>query len=436
MENIICHFFIFLVEAFILWQYAFPLFAGKCSIFRRAAALCLLYLILFAVSFSGSKWLNATFYLIINFVFLGVWCCSNWYAAFFHASLLTAVMVSCELMVYYISAYFTPHFQADESVHNLAIFAMFSKLIFFIIVFVLSQFLKGRQDCREPQITSVFLPVLIPAASVFVMFAFIRISDCCIIPSALNVMVTLSAAFLLVINLLMFGINQYEQKKHMEFTQMQLLLQKESDCVQYYKMLLAQNENKSILIHDIKKHLQSIETLNNQGESDKIAAYLRQLMHSSDLQEMSRLCSHELLNAILCRYQRYCTSHQINFHADIRSGTVEFISDADLTSLFCNLLDNAAEAASHMAGSFIEIGTYRREKTPFIVMTVMNSSRRDPFSGQISLSAAVGPDQQEHGFGVKSIRRIVERYDGDMQMRYDRNTQIFHTVIILKRPES
>lgn len=33
---------------------------------------------------------------------------------------------------------------------------------------------------------------------------------------------------------------------------MQLLLQKESDSAQYYEMMLSQNENQSILIHDIK----------------------------------------------------------------------------------------------------------------------------------------------------------------------------------------
>lgn len=54
------------------------------------------------------------------------------------------------------------------------------------------------------------------------------------------------------VNLLVFGINQYNQKKSQEYTDMQLLLQKESDSAQYYEMMLSQNENQSILIHDIK----------------------------------------------------------------------------------------------------------------------------------------------------------------------------------------
>lgn len=432
MENIICHFFIFFAEAMILWQYTFGLFADKCSPRRKAAALCALYLIPFAASFLDSKWLNVALYLIANFVFMSVWCCSNWYSAFFHSFILTAVMIICELMVYYIIAYFSPHFFATENTHSLSIFAIFSKLIFFSIIYTLSHFFHRKQGCIEQRDASIFLLALVPITSVFVMLTFIQISDSCAIPSALNGMVTLSAAFLLAINLLVFGISQYNSKKNAEFTQMQLLLQKESDSVQYYEMLLSQNENQNILIHDIKKHLQSIDMLNSHKEYDKIRAYIHQLLHSADLREMSRICGHDMLNAILFRYQRYCTDNHIAFHADVRSGTMDFISDADLTSLFCNLLDNAIEATDNVPDSFIEISTYKREKTPFTVITVINSCRRNPLSGQDSIPATTKHDRCKHGFGIKSIRKIVEKYHGDMQMHYNSDTLTFHTVITLK----
>lgn len=51
---------------------------------------------------------------------------------------------------------------------------------------------------------------------------------------------------------------------------MQLLLQRESDSAKYYEMLLSQNENQRILIHDIKKHLQSIELLNAKMNQTKL----------------------------------------------------------------------------------------------------------------------------------------------------------------------
>ena len=74
-------------------------------------------------------------------------------------------------------------------------------------------------------------------------------------------MITFGAISLLVSSLLVFGISQYNQRKNEEFTEMQLLVQKESDKAEYYKMLQMQYENQRILIHDIKKHLQSIDLL-------------------------------------------------------------------------------------------------------------------------------------------------------------------------------
>lgn len=265
------------------------------------------------------------------------------------------------------------------------------------------------------------------------MFTFISIGESVSLPSSLDWMIVVSAVFLLTANLLIFEINQYHQKKNMEFTEMQLLLQKESDLAKYYKMLNAHNENQRILIHDIKKHLQSIDTLNEQKEYAKISAYIRQLALSSDLKESSRLCDHEMLNSILCRYMQQCSDNHIAFHADIRSGTTDFIADNDLTSLFCNLLDNAVKAAEDIPESFIEISTGKKVKTPFTVLTVINSCRTDPFITKNGSPAISIPRSQTHGFGLKSIRKIVAKYNGNMQIYYNSDTLTFHAVITLRQ---
>jgi sensor histidine kinase regulating citrate/malate metabolism len=265
------------------------------------------------------------------------------------------------------------------------------------------------------------------------MFTFINIGENTTLPPSLDWMITLSAVFLLAANLLMFGINQYNQKKNMEFTEMQLLLQQESDSARYYEMLRSQNENQRILIHDIKKHLQSIEMLNEQKEHNKISAYIQQLVLSSDLKESSRLCDHNMLNSILCRYMQQCTDSHITFHVDIRSGTTDFIADNDLTSLFCNLLDNAIAAAGSIPDSFIEINTSKREKTSFVVITVINSCRKNPFLRKDRQLRTDKTDKNRHGFGLKSIRKAVNKYHGNMQMYYNDDTLTFHTIITLKQ---
>lgn len=434
MEKNIWCFFSFLTEAIILWQYTSTLFTAKRTAKRELTILCGLYFILFLASIFNSKLMNVALYFVFNFVFLITGYYMNAYSAFFHSSILASVMILCEVMVYYIIRYFSPHFfERGENFHFLALFAIFSKLMFFTVIFILLHFLKGRQNHDERPDKSAFLLALIPITSVFVMITFTKISDSCDLSPVLNWMLTLSAVFLLAINLLIFGIEQYNRKKSMEFTEMQLLLQKESDSAQYYEMLLSQHENQSILIHDIKKHLQSINMLNDKREHDKINLYIRELMKSSDLKEVSHLCDHAILNAILTRYGRNCLDKHIAFHSDIRSGIIDFIADADITSLFCNLLDNALEAAEHIPDSFIDVSAYKREKTPFIVITVVNSSRKNPFDEQSGILNTTKANKHKHGFGIKSIRKIVAKYHGNMQMYYNQDSLTFHTVITVKR---
>ncbi|MCI8775103.1 MAG: GHKL domain-containing protein [Lachnospiraceae bacterium] len=434
MKNTVCYLFGFLVEAIILWQYSSSLFSAKNRARTRFIVLCGLYFIMFFVSQYEFIWLNTALYFALNLIFLVTQYDLNFYTGLFHSSTLTAVMGVSELIAYGITKYFAPHFlENGRKFIPLFIFSVFSKLIFFSVIYILTHLMQNHEKSRKQYDKSAFLLVFIPLTSVFIMHIFVIIGEAFSLSSSLDWMVTAGAVFLLISNLLMFGINQYHQKKNEEFTQMQLLLQQESDSTEYYEMLRLQNENQRILIHDIKKHLQSVAMLNERKEHDKIEAYIRQLILSSDLKEVSRLCEHELLNSILCRYMQQCTKNHITFHADIRSGTTDFIADNDLTSLFCNLLDNAMEAAGIVPDSFIEINTGRREKTPFVVITVINSCRTNPFLDKAGLLCTKKSDKSRHGFGLKSIYRTVKKYNGDMQMYYNDDTFTFHTIITLKQ---
>lgn len=438
MSNTVCYFFTFLIEAVILWLYSSNLFTARRKPWIQFAMLFIFYFTMFAVSLLEYIWLNMALYLVMNFIFLLAQYDLKWYSALFHSAVLAAVMGMCELTVYSTIERFSPHFYTDpRQFQNMIIFIIFSKMIFLTIVYILIHLLKGKQTQNQQHDKSVLLLIFIPVTSVFIMLTLVSVSDSFLPSPLLKGMITLSAFFLLISNLLVFCINQYNLKKSMEFTQIQLLLQKESNSTEYYEMLRLQNENQRILIHDIKKHLHSIDMLNQQKEHDKIDAYLHQLIRSSDLKESARLCEHEMLNSILCRYMQQCTDSHIAFHADIRSGTTDFISDNDLTSLFCNLLDNAVKAAKDIPESFIEISTGKKEKTPFTVLTVINSCRTNPFTTRENGNPAMSITRShKHGFGLKSIRKIVAKYNGNMQIYYSSDTLTFHAIITLKQQGS
>ncbi len=291
---------------------------------------------------------------------------------------------------------------------------------------------KKQKFQQNPTDHSAPLLVLIPIASIFIVLTFITLGEASFSILNVNTLVTISAFSLLTINLLVFGINQYNQKKSQEFTDMQLLLQKESDMAQYYEMLLTHSENQGILIHDFKKHLQSISLLNKEKATDKIDAYIHHLLQSSDLSDTVKICDNKMLNAILCRYKRQCMEEHLTFHADIRSQSIDFLENFSLTSLFCNLLDNSIEAATGIPDGFIELMVQKKENTPFVIITVINSCRKNPLSLDGKLLTSKKNTGKNHGFGMKSIKKTVKLYGGDMELYYDSSTHTFHSLITLR----
>lgn len=452
MSKLIYYFFYYFLEAVIFWLYTSSLFTstsnGQKSKFfssnnlqngpekRKIFVLTCLYLFLFSISIIEIKWLNAILFLLANYIYLLTQYHSKSIPALFHSAILTAVMAMCELISYSIILYCSPHFLAETShFSSLAICGIFSKIIYFLIIYILIYFFKEKNPNNTSQNISALILSFIPITSVFVMLVFVYISENTPIPRTSDWMIALSAILLLCINLLVFGLNLYNQKKHSEYTETLLLLQKESDTAKYYEMLLSQYDNQSILIHDIKKHLQSIDLLNDQHDYEKISSYIKQLLLSSDLRDAAKLCDHALLNAILGRYKKQCLSLHISFLTDIRSGVLQFMAENDITSLFCNLLDNAVEACESFPDAFIEVTAYKNENTPYVVITVTNSCRSDPFAAlpanRRRHKLTGKPDAVRHGFGLKSIRKTISKYDGDMEMYYEQETLTFHSVILL-----
>lgn len=432
MEHIVLLLFSFFTEAVILWQYTSNLFTSSYGSKIRLALLSALYTILFLLSLLKQTGLNVVSFFVFNTVFLYVLFKLKLLLALFHSAIVTAIMGISEIAVLGIISRFFPHFLLETDA-GLVFYTVFSKIFFFAVIYLLIHLFKGKKLNQEQYGHSEILLMLIPVSSIFIIFTLLSIGETSIFAPPIDFLVTICAVFLLMVNLLVFGINQYNQKKSQEYADLQLLLQKESDSVEYYEMMLAQNENQSILIHDIKKHLQSIKLLNEKHDSDKINAYIQQLMESSDLRGTTNICDNEMLNAILCRYQRQCNDKHIHFHTDIRSGTVQYIYQHDLTSLFCNLLENAMESAENIPDSFIELTVQKKENSPFVIIILINSCQNTPVYNQEGVPVSHKSDNGRHGFGIKSIKKVVKQYHGNLQMYYDNDSGTFHTIITLKQ---
>lgn len=344
-------------------------------------------------------------------------------------------MGTSELMVFSAMSHFAPDFFAERTYfRNLIILSVFSKTLYFLTLYFLSHIFQEKKEQKTTHDKASRFFSIIPAISLIMILTLINICVNVELTIFLDWMISINAILILAINVFIFSLNNYTQRKNIEFTEMQLLLQKEYDASQYYKMLLEQNENHNIIIHDIKKHLHSIAALNQRGESEQIDAYIQRITEFSDLKTSVRVCDNDLLNAILCRYMKQCRESDISFRTDIRSGTADFIDTEDLTALFCNLLDNAVDSAMKMTNSFIELHMSNKRNTTLTLITMTNSCRRNPFSPNSKRLVSNKSNPFRHGFGMKSIERVIAKYQGNMEIYYDEETLTFHTIITLNHP--
>lgn len=252
------------------------------------------------------------------------------------------------------------------------------------------------------------------------------------IKSPLNYLLILSSFFMLLINILIFGLFEHIKQKNSEIAELTLQNQRDADSVEYYKALVSQDDKQKVLIHDIKKHLNAIASLNEQHDSEKIAAYLTHVLGSSELKHSVRVCDNDLLNALLCRYQKICLTKKIALHIDIRSKCIDFVTYDDLSVLFGNLMNNAVESAEKTVNPFIELNVFHKENNNMTIITLIDSCRVNPIDKNGNLLPTKKPNPQFHGFGMRSIENIVKKYNGEMTFYFDDPTKTFHTIIMLR----
>lgn len=431
MNAFIYYSVIYLLEAYILWYYAGNMFTLR---FRgRFAAFTILPL--YALSALTIPFQNILVNLLtvclVHFIYLLLFRI-KWYSALFHAVITTSIMSLCELIIGAIVPGELYDFYAETAQTLLILLpALLSKLFYFTVLLTISHY-YGKD--KEPLVTAhkgISLFIVVPAITLWIIGTFSILSLNVDFNQPAKYMISVSALLLLLVNILVFRIYRLNLRKEKDYLEMQLQLQKESDTTEYFSQLIKEHENQSILIHDTKKHLQALASLNARDAREQIAEYIDSLLNSSALKSSARVSDHDLLNAIINRYTQYCTDKKISLHADIRSKCLYFMKDEDITAVFCNLLDNACEAAFNQPEAFIDLFISHKADTDFTFVTMINSCSKSPFDAKGNLLTHK-PNKHFHGFGMKSVKRIAEKYNGEMTCYFEADTHTFHTVLMLQ----
>lgn len=192
-------------------------------------------------------------------------------------------------------------------------------------------------------------------------------------------------------------------------------------------MLKRQEQNVSEFRVEInKRHRMIYETLDRVKDYGKQGDFIRMKEMISDLSvqmeknKVESFCPNALLNTILQVKKSEVEKKNIQCHFQIilPDKFETFFPDTVITSLFCNLLDNAIESCENVRQQEIC-------QQPLIILSVnyqanmLIISQKNSKNPEIIFNHETSKEQQQelHGLGLYMIEDIVKEYDGVVEWK-------------------
>lgn len=212
-------------------------------------------------------------------------------------------------------------------------------------------------------------------------------------------------------------------KKQREQEQMEKELAQELVKIQetYYKSMLQKEESTKQFRHDIREYLFCIRELQKREDYDALGVYLEQMENRVNAFSATYSTGNEYVDMILNNLATQYPEVAVEVNGKIPRLKME---ELDLCSLFYNLLKNAFEAADEAEQKKITL-QFRVQGTN-AVFEVSNQCSRVEFDERGELRTTKEGDG--HGYGLKNIKRCVEKYKGRYCTKVDNNR--FETEII------
>lgn len=167
--------------------------------------------------------------------------------------------------------------------------------------------------------------------------------------------------------------------------------------------------------HDLKHQIAALSAV--EGQSMKREALISEIQDMVEVYDTKTDTGNEALNTILMEKGLYCRMHGIQWTCVADGKLLDFIDVIDLYTLIGNAVDNAIEAVEKLEEPENRIVSVRIwQKAAFAVLQVENY-----FAGTVEMADGLPVtskgDTFSHGIGLKSMRRIVEKYQGSLSVK-------------------
>ncbi|SFA69393.1 GHKL domain-containing protein [Acetitomaculum ruminis DSM 5522] len=226
----------------------------------------------------------------------------------------------------------------------------------------------------------------------------------------LAIIVLLITNILSIIIILHLIIQKKQDEKRLEFERIKLT---NTVIQQAYDEDKATREELQKMNHDLKNSLIAIRSMVIDNNSKDLLDDLDEMIGTVKTRINYCHTGNKILDAIINEKMRIAKNYNFDFIVNVIFPANTTISSLDICSLFGNALDNALE--NTIDCEHPSIGIYCKKVKCFWIIKIMNTYGNSPVQ-RGSDFITTKDDSSMHGIGIKSMKGIVKKYDGSIDI--------------------
>lgn|GEM_PF-2238307 len=168
------------------------------------------------------------------------------------------------------------------------------------------------------------------------------------------------------------------------------------------------NDQMKSIRHDFNHHIGCIYGMLEQGKIEPAKDYVADVVENANLFNIASSTEYPGISGLLSSKYNVMIEHDIEFNCKVDLPEVMSIKIIDLSIVLGNALDNAIEACMDLHDQkSIDLNIYT--EMDYVVIKIKNSFNEQRIKENYRTTK---DDAKNHGYGLKNIKFVVEKYDG------------------------
>lgn len=231
---------------------------------------------------------------------------------------------------------------------------------------------------------------------------------------------------LLCINIMNFYLYDVIIKYYHNKYEKDLLIQQNNAYSNQLKIIIESQKNIKMLKHDMKNHIYSMQDMIKNNKKNDLDEYLKSIFNYVDVKneyahsgntEVDSLLNYKLYEAELLN-----TDIEVNINIPKKLDIEAF----DLSIILGNLLDNALDALKKTYEKHLHV---KMEYEKSILYITVENSYDEVINKENDKLLTTKKDLDNHGFGLNSVENTIKKYNGLLDITYDKS--VFSVNILL-----